>query len=154
MSVLVQVAQQPEVLSVSVEVIAGHFRRVLVGNPARLLLELPPVTVAVIALDLVCGAGGPPDEAGGESPIGHAAALAGFSTLGGGMYSQATGTSPSRSSRNMPALSMFLRYISRSLCGRPSSRIQAACTGSAWLTIAAVSPGCSRTKRRITSRTR
>src|SRR5712691_1083053 len=155
--VLVQPAQEREVFAVAVVIVICDLGGVSVGDPAGLLLELPPIAVAVIAFDLVRGAGGPPQEAPWETPdptrLGQAT-VACFSILGGGMYSQLVGFSPSISRTSMPALSTTLRYISRSLCGRPSSRIQVACRGSAWLTTAMVSPAYSRTIRRTTSRKR
>src|SRR5579859_6421125 len=111
--VLVQLAQQLEVLAVAVVVVAGDGRRGAVLDAARLLLELPPVAVPVVAFDLVGGAGGSPEEAVRKAA--HAAAPAGLATMGGGVYSQLTGLSPSSSMVSMPALSTDLRYISRSL---------------------------------------
>src|SRR5258708_9597352 len=151
-SVLVQAREQREVFAVAVVLVVRDHRRIAVRDPARLLPELPPITVAVVALDLVGGAGRPPQKSLGETP--RHAALTCFSTFGGATYSQRTGVSPSMSTTSIPALSTALRYISRSLCGRPSSRIHAACSGSAWLTMAIVSPGCSRAIRRITPRIR
>src|SRR5258706_11210377 len=155
--VLVQPAQEREVFAVAVVVVVGNPRGVSVGDPAGLLLELPPVAIAVVAFDLVRGAGRPPEEALRETPdptrVGQAT-VARLSILGGGRYSQLAGRSPSICSTSMPALSTTLRYISRSLWGRPSRRIQAACRGSAWLTTAMVSPGCWRTILRTTSRIR
>src|SRR5450759_187443 len=156
MRALAQLPEEREILPVSVVVVAGDRRRIAVRDPARLLLELPPLAVAIVALDLVGGARRSPEESVGEGIPGHgqAAAIVGFATAGGGMYSHAVGVSPSMSTRSMPALSTALRYISRSVCARPSSRIQAACNGSAWLTTACVSPGRSRARRRATARTR
>src|ERR1700688_2587967 len=99
--VLLHLAEQREILAVSVVVVAGDSGRVTVGNPTRLLFELPPVVVAVITFDLVGGAGGAPEETVGESQ--EARALGGLETLGGGQYSQATGLSPSRSTWRTPA---------------------------------------------------
>src|SRR6202162_4851965 len=101
------------------------------------MLELPPIAVAIVSFHLMGGAGRSPQETLGEPIPGHGqeAAIAG-ATAGGGTYSHVLGVSPSISSRSMPALSTALRYISRSLWARPSSRIQAAFNGSAWLTIA------------------
>src|SRR6202140_546691 len=155
MRALADLPQELEVLAVAVVVVARDLRGVGVGDPAGLLLELPPIAVAVAAFDLVCRARGSPQESLGEARVhDQAAAVAGFATAGGGMYPHVVGVSPSMSSRSMPALSTFLRYISRSLWARPSSRIQAAFSGSAWLTIAWVSPGRSRTMRRATASTR
>src|SRR5260370_8501945 len=148
--VLVRLSESREVVLVSVVVVVGDRRRIAVRDPARLLLEFRPIAVTVVGLDLVGGAGRAPQESSGETP--RHAALTCFSTLGGGTYSQCTGLSPSMSTTSIPALSTALRYISRSLCGRPSSMIHAACSGSAWLTMAIVSPGCSRAIRRITPR--
>src|SRR5213593_1252010 len=164
--VLAHVAQQREVLAVAVIVVAGDRRGVAVGDVSRLPLPLPPVAVAVVALDLVGRARSAPEETPREatlplSPRGEglgvraqAAALAGLSTRGAGMYSHAIGVSPSMSSWSIPARSIDLRCSSRSFCGRPSSRIHAALRGSAWLTIAAASPGCWVATRRATSRIR
>src|SRR5437867_7222180 len=121
--VLAHVAQQGEVLAVAVIVVAGDRRGVAVGDVSWLLLPLPPVAVAVVALYLVGRARSSPEEASGEatlplslrgevygatlplSPRGEglgvrvqAAALAGLSTRGAGMYSHAFGVSPSMSS--------------------------------------------------------
>src|SRR5579859_3888468 len=93
--VLVHLAQEPEVLAVAVVVIARDRGRVAVGDTPWLLLELPPVAVAVVALDLVRCARRPPEETVGEAAIAvHAAALAGFAVTGGGVYTQPTGVSP------------------------------------------------------------
>src|ERR1700674_3832564 len=157
MRVLVQLPKHREILPISVVVIARDLGLIAMGDPARLLLELPPIAVAVVAFDLVGCGGGSPQETVWESFLGQesqAAALAGLATSGGGMYSQATGVSPSISSRSMPALSTDLRYISRSLCGRPSRRTHAALSGSAWLMTPIVSPGCSRASPRTTASTR
>src|SRR5450756_147855 len=81
--VLAELAQQREILAVSVVVVARDFRGVSVLDPARLLLELPPLAVAVVAFDLVGGAGRSPQEAVWEAPVhGQAAAVAGFATAG------------------------------------------------------------------------
>src|SRR5713226_3294983 len=153
--ILVQLAQKREILAVAVVVIGRDLGGVAVCDPAGLLLELPPIAVAIVAFDLMGGTRSPPQESLGEPPHGcRHATVTGFSTLGGATYSQCTGLSPSMSTTSIPALSTALRYISRSLCGRPSSTIQAACSGSAWLTMAIVSPECSRASRRKTSRMR
>src|SRR5229473_3852121 len=103
--VLVQPAQEREVFAVAVVVVVGNPRRVSVGDPAGLLLELPPIAIAVIAFDLVRGARRSPKEALWETPdptrVGQATAC--FSTLGGGTYSQLAGFSPSISRTSMPA---------------------------------------------------
>src|SRR5690242_2053797 len=112
MRVLLHLAQEGEILSVPVVVVASDRGRVAVGDGSRLLLELPPVAVAVVTLDLVRGAGGAPEETVWEFPqrpclsVHEATALAGLAILGGGMYSQATGLSPSRSTWSTPARSM------------------------------------------------
>src|SRR5712691_3803533 len=152
--VLVELAQHREVLAIAVVVVARDRGRVAIGDMARRLLPLPPVVVAVVALDLVRRARRSPKKALGEGLHRYAAALAGLSIRGGGTYSQDFGVSPSISSRSMPALPKPLRCISRSFCGRPSSRIHAAFSGSAWLTRAIASPGRSAARRRTTSSTR
>ena len=70
MGVLVQLAEEREVLSVAVVVIARDDRRLTVGDAARLLLPFPPVGVAVFTLDLVRSAGGSPQKTLGKGP-GH-----------------------------------------------------------------------------------
>src|SRR5207248_9800222 len=108
--------------------------RVAARDRSGLLLKLPPVAVSIVTFDLVCSTGGAPQEAGWETePSADAAAVAGFATAGGAMYCQLTGFSPSSSILSIPALSTALRYISRSLWARPSSRIHAAWIGSAWI---------------------
>src|SRR6202022_1081936 len=72
---------------------------------------------------------GPPRTQGAASEF-VGLTLCCFSTFGGGTYSQGPGLAPSRSPTSIPDLSTALRYISRSLCGRPSSTIHAACSGS------------------------
>src|SRR5258708_11034399 len=153
-SVLGARAEQREVLAVARIVVTRYRGRRSAGDVPRLLLPLPPVVVAVVALDLVCGARRSPEETSRERQRHQAAALAGFSTCGGATYSQAFGVSPSISSCSRPALWMPLRCISRSLWGRWSRRIHAAFKGSAWLIPAIVSPGCSRARRRTTPSTR
>src|ERR1700737_1564156 len=106
MRVLVHFPQQREILPVPAVMVAGDLRGVTVRNAPRLLLELKPIVVLVVALDLVRRAGGSPQEAVGEAAgQGQAAALAAGDTMGGATYSQVFGVSPSRSSRSMPALS-------------------------------------------------
>src|SRR5437899_2982603 len=52
MRVLVQLAQQREVFAIAVIVVGCDTRGIAVCDPSRLLLPLPPVGVAVVALDL------------------------------------------------------------------------------------------------------
>src|SRR5690242_2827020 len=121
--VLVHLAEQREVLAVAVVVVVRDAGPVAIGDVTRLLLPLPPVAVAAITLHLVRGARRPPEKSLGEGPCHYAAAVSGLSTSGGGMYVQAIGLSPSISSCSIPALPIPERCISRSLCGRPSSRM-------------------------------
>ena len=69
--VLVQLAQQPEVLAVEPVVVAGKAGAVAAVDAAWLLLELPPVRVGVLALDLVGGGRGTPQEACGKAALGR-----------------------------------------------------------------------------------
>src|SRR2546426_3157274 len=66
--VLLQLAQQSEIVLVSVVVIVCDLGGVAVCDPAGLLLELPPIRVAIVAFDLVGCAGGPPQESRREAP--------------------------------------------------------------------------------------
>src|SRR5438477_7215454 len=62
MRVLVQIAQHCKVFAIAVVVIACDRGGVATGDVAGLLLPLPPVVVAVVALDLVGGGGRPPQK--------------------------------------------------------------------------------------------
>src|SRR2546430_15789252 len=62
MRVLVQIAQQCKVFAIAAVVIACDRGGVATGDVAGLLLPLPPVVVAVVALDLVGGGGRPPEK--------------------------------------------------------------------------------------------
>src|SRR5260370_3939839 len=80
-SVLVELAEQREVLAVARIVVTRNRGRRSAGDVPRLLLPLPPVVVAVVALDLVCGARRSPEETSPARQRHHAAALAAFAAF-------------------------------------------------------------------------
>jgi uncharacterized OB-fold protein len=67
--VLIQLAQEGEVFSVTVVMVAGDLRGVAIGYPAGLLLEFPPVAVAIVAFDLMRRARRPPEETLGKPAV-------------------------------------------------------------------------------------
>lgn len=60
--VVAHLAVEDKVLAVAVPGVAGRAGDLALSDPPGLLLELPPVVVAIVALDLVRGSRGRPEE--------------------------------------------------------------------------------------------